>query len=528
MPVSDNPFDEDIYLRLNPDVRQAVTVGAFRSGREHFERYGRAEGRPWVRPESVVRDRVVMTGRPVRQVLTAPAASVDTVQVSPSGALFVVGWVDDAQDPLESIDVFVTSWSVSFDAATLGRLRRIDAEGSLGRAARHAYGYWTFLYAARPLASGHCSVILRLKSGTEASFAVTASSLDDHEMRKIVLAHLAGAAYFGNPYFLGVAAIAPAIGAQLVAFNQLLTRRALQSPYVERFGAVGRRYRGSIIVCLYGKPEFMFLQMAMFARQAGIGDYEFIYVSNSPHIAEALLREARLCTRIYGVDISVVALHGNAGFGAANNAAVPFAASARLLVMNPDVFPYHADFIARHDAVVEGCPAPQTDLFGVPLYYDDGSLMHAGMHVEVDRLPHLGAGARAPTQVLRVEHYGKGAPAETARFLAPRAVPAVTGAFMSLARGWFERLGGFTQDYVFGHYEDADFCLKSSAAGRTAWLHDARLWHLEGKGSARLAQHEGGAIVNRWLFTKTWGETVTRDVIATAPTRLRKGAGRRG
>jgi hypothetical protein len=94
--------------------------------------------------------------------------------------------------------------------------------------------------------------------------------------------------------------------------------------------------------------------------------------------------------------------------------------------MNPDVFPYHADFIARHDAVVEGCPAPQTDLFGVPLYYDDGSLMHAGMHVEVDRLPHLGAGARAPTQVLRVEHYGKGAPAETARFLAPRAVPAVT------------------------------------------------------------------------------------------------------
>ncbi len=81
---------------------------------------------------------------------------------------------------------------------------------------------------------------------------------------------------------------------------------------------------------------------------------------------------------------------------------------------------------------------------------------------------------------------------------------------------------------MFGHYEDADFCLKSSAAGRTAWLHDARLWHLEGKGSARLAQHEGGAIVNRWLFTKTWGETVTRDVIATAPTRLRKGAGRRG
>ena len=37
----------------------------------------------------------------------------------------------------------------------------------------------------------------------------------------------------------------------------------------------------------------MFLQNAMFARQPGMQDYEFIYVSNSPHIAEQLLKEAR-------------------------------------------------------------------------------------------------------------------------------------------------------------------------------------------------------------------------------------------
>ena len=61
-------------------------------------------------------------------------------------------------------------------------------------------------------------------------------------------------------------------------------------------------------------------------------------------------------------------------------------------------------------------------------------------------------------ELVRVEHYGKGAPPETTRFVQPRRVPAVTGAFMSFRRDWFERLGGFTEDFVFGHYEDADLC----------------------------------------------------------------------
>jgi GT2 family glycosyltransferase len=87
-------------------------------------------------------------------------------------------------------------------------------------------------------------------------------------------------------------------------------------------------------------------------------------------------------------------------------------------------------------------------------------------------------------------------------------VPAVTGAFVSSARDWYAGLGGFNEDYIFGHYEDADLCLKSLAAGTPAWLHDLRLWHLEGKGSTRRAHHEGGSLVNRWLFTKQWSAVI--------------------
>jgi GT2 family glycosyltransferase len=512
-------FDEEIYLRLNADVRQAVAGGTFRSGREHYEHFGRNEGRPFRAPANMVRDRIVISGNSYAAsgASLVPAAAVDTIKISHSGGIFLVGWVNDALDRLDSVDLYFSGWSISFDGKNLARLRRPDAEAAMGQGAAHSYGFWGFLYGARRLTAGGCSVVLRLKSGAESSYRIVAEAVEDDVLRNTALTHLAEARYFGNAYFEAVATIENSIGEQLVDFNKMLSRRAVNAPYVERCGRSGRRYKGSIVVCLYGRPEFMFLQNAVFARQMGMQDYEFIYVSNSPHIAEQLLKEARRCSLIYGLDMSVVILNGNGGFGAANNVAAQYASSDRLLIMNPDVFPKDAAWTQKHSDLLEALPAAQTDLFGAPLYYDDGSLMHAGMYFCSDTVPNFERGRCREISLLRVEHYGKGAPPETAQFVKPRPVPAVTGAFMSVAKAWFEKLGGFTQDYVFGHYEDADLCLKSIAAGRMPWLHDVRLWHLEGKGSTRLPQHEGGSTVNRWLFTKTWGEAVRRDLLGAEP-----------
>ena len=43
--VTDNNFDEDDYLNSNPDVAQAVRDEQIKSGRVHFEMFGRSEGR---------------------------------------------------------------------------------------------------------------------------------------------------------------------------------------------------------------------------------------------------------------------------------------------------------------------------------------------------------------------------------------------------------------------------------------------------------------------------------------------------
>ena len=227
-----------------------------------------------------------------------------------------------------------------------------------------------------------------------------------------------------------------------------------------------------------------------------------------------------MASRIYGIGITLVILSGNAGFGGANNAAAGHARSDRLLFVNPDVFPRDGDWPTRHSTVIANLPAVQTKIFGVPLYYDNGSLMHGGMYFDFDTGLSIHDGRIERVDMIRVEHYAKGAPPETQAFLASRPVPAVTGAFLSIDHARFEALDGFSLEYVFGHYEDADLCLRSLQQGQPPWLHSIKFWHLEGKGSMRYPAQEGGAIVNRWHFAASWRDFILDGLVGRTPARL--------
>jgi GT2 family glycosyltransferase len=352
------------------------------------------------------------------------------------------------------------------------------------------------------------------------SWAMQASFVQDERLREIAFEYLASARYFANPQAEAALQLESGLGQALIDCSIELSGRVTAGAYVARFGPQPGRLDGSIVVCLFGRAEFLFLQAAAFSGCAGAERYEFVYVSNSPELAETLIKEATIASRIYGIAITLVILPDNAGFGAANNAAVAHARSRRILITNPDVFPRDQDWATRHSALIAGLPADQTAIFGAPLYYDDGSLMHAGMFFDIDTGISIRDGRIERHEMIRVEHYAKGAPPDTKEFLMSRKVPAVTGAFISLDRAWFEKLGGFSLEYVFGHYEDADLCLKSLAAGQPVWVHPVPFWHLEGKGSTRRHVHEGGSTVNRWHFTQLWGAFIASELSGRAPARL--------
>ncbi len=517
----DDGFDEAEYMKANPDVAVAVLSGTVGSAREHFERWGRSEGRDLAFGANDPRGQLIPTQVPAHApVSLSPIPhAADAVIVSRGGGVLILGWLDDSSHPVDCITVVAPGWRVVFDSAALARHARPDVSEALGKPIPYGYGYLGFVYGDGEIPTdGRCELQFRFKDGRGLAAVLELRTVSELELRVILLSHLTGAPHQAGAPNEAIARLDHGLGSQIIRFNQSLTNAITRTPYVRRFVGPPRKYRGSIVVCIYGRPEYHFIQNALFSTGEDIQDYEFIFISNSPELSDRLLENARKAQRIYGLDQTIILLPGNAGFGAANNIAVQSARSNRLLFINPDVFPKDPAWARKHGELLDTRPKSETQLFGAPLYYDDGSLMHGGMFFEMDSRVAFDGNRTSVSHLLRVEHYGKGAPANSPQFTRARPVPAVTGAFISVARPWFERLGGFTEDYVFGHYEDADLCLKSLQAGVPAWIQDLRLWHLEGKGSTRLPVHEGGSMVNRWLFSSQWGEAVNENLLGPRPT----------
>lgn len=519
----DPDFNEAAYLRTYPDVADAVQRGVLKSGLAHYILSGKAERRlelAQYRQNVTAHLKVVEElGSPPAQ---APAISVDVVIVSEFGGVFIAGWSDDRHNPLVAMTVRIAqgarhSWTA------FPRLRRRDVEASLHSTGGYHHGFWTFADVdgqpgSRPSPRGMaCAIELCYGNGAVVEMSRAAALVPDVELRDTAMQYFAACEYWGNPTIEAFRGLDDGAGDALIGFSRSVSRSFGSQALVERFGQTQRSPDVSIIVPIYGIGDYFMLQSAAYAQGRDIAAYEFIYVVNSPELLEPLCREARIAQLIYGLAQTLVVLPGNAGFGTANNIAMRFARGDRLLFLNPDVFPCDPDWARRHLDAVTNLPDAQTRLFGSSLLYDDGSLMHGGMYFDLDAGFLAGVGGATRRTMVRVEHYGKGAPPWANQYVASRPVPAVTGAFLSVDRAWYEKLGGFSDDYVYGHYEDADLCLKSLFAGTPAWLHDIRMWHLEGKGSHRLPQHEGGSLVNCWNFSRTWIPKIVPDVLGRTP-----------
>ncbi len=523
-------FDEAAYLAAFPKLAENIRSGLLKSGLDHFLRKGAAEKRleqPRYRKALAEQQLLARMAAPAIASTEggatpglSPSSKLDMLMVAPGGLCLAIGWIDDRGRSLDTVSVQLPDGR-TISSGSIARCRRSDAEALTGSSPGTLLGFYALIELDQLAPPGPGSIV-QLRCGDDPVDHPARPQLVPADMlRDRVFEYLAAASYFGNHAVESFLQLDGGIGERLLSLNRSISSHIASLAYVERHGPHDRRFRGSIVVCLYGRAEYLFLQAAAFSTAPGAAEYEYVYVCNSPELTETLQREARIAAKLYGLSFTMVFLPGNAGFGAANNAAVAHAASDRVLIVNPDVFPRDDGWAERHAHLVDTLPAEQTRLFGAPLFYDDGSLMHGGMFIASDTGLSVRPDGILRQELLRVEHYGKGAPPGLAFYRQSRPVTAVTGAFISADRSWFERIGGFSEEYVFGHYEDADIGLKSWAAGGQVWIHDLPLWHLEGKGSVRRAAHDGGSMINRWHFTRTWLAAVQDGFGGPDPARVR-------
>jgi GT2 family glycosyltransferase len=509
-------FDEQAYLSVYDDVIVSLDTGEFNTAREHFEHHGQREGR--LTDERYIR--ALGLGPVSASSGDTLTINIDTVVCCRSGTALIVGWVDDRDSGLHSISMFAGGQK-AWNTTAFGRVRRPDVESILEAAPGHLFGFWAVAKLGVELSANESWVVRgRRENGHFGQRETKTRLVSETDLRTTILGYFATTEYYGNRNIECFQSLESGIGTGLIDLNRRITASVISGAWVSYYGPTRGTFLGSIVVCLFGKHEFLFLQSALFSLAPRAQEYEYIYVSNSPQLTEVLEKEARICARIYGISIVLVCLPDNAGFGAANNVAARFARSKRLLITNPDVFPRDNDWAQRHAAIIENSPIDQTLMFGAPLFYDDGSLMHHGMYFEIDAGISVRPDGIYARPMIRTEHYAKGAPAWSRQFVCPRPVPAITGAFISADRDWFEALGGFNEDFLFGHYEDADLSLKSLARGKPVWMQEFPLWHMEGKGSIRQSAHDGGTLVNRWLFTKQWGDLISSELRGSEPSCL--------
>ena len=226
----------------------------------------------------------------------------------------------------------------------------------------------------------------------------------------------------------------------------------------------------SIVIPLYGRMDFLLHQAAHFSNDPNLlARAELIYVLDDPPKPQEVERLARIALAVYGVPIRLLLLSRNCGYSGANNAGVRVARGKQLLLLNSDVLPLGPGWLGELLATQR--QLPQCGALGCRLVFDDETLQHAGMVFT----PFL------PFDAWLCDHPGKGEPTGIESLTAtPREVAAVTGACLLLRREIFEAVGGLSEDYVLGDFEDADLCHRIAGLGLRIW-YDPRitLLHLE-------------------------------------------------
>lgn len=420
--------------------------------------------------------------------------SIDAM-VTSGAAFFIEGWVDDRRSRL--VGVSMTDYeSGERVRLAMGRTRRPDVDTHLAVSRPGEFGFWAVgLGSAEQLDNSALSLVFENESGVPIDVGRRVSQ-SPGEFFTTLLASFGRRAVMGNLTARSFADLDGGLGAMLGKLHRQIAsqwRVATRSHF-------GRRENPSVsLVCvLYGFPDFLYLLVSQFARFGTLDGFEFVFVSNSPELDEVLVRDAELASFVFGADVRVIGLNQNAGFSHANNVGVAAARGRTVAIINPDVFPRDAAAVDRLRALGE--TPPGDDIIGGKLHYADGSVMHEGMYFDRDQK--LSALCGVP--VWTVEHFRKGFPDSAAPVA--REVPALTGALMVLEKALFERLNGFSTSFIYGHYEDADLCLRARQAGGRVILDPAlSYWHYEGMGSVKRPEHVGSGLYNRWYFARTWG-----------------------
>lgn len=411
-------------------------------------------------------------------------AAVELLIGDGKGGIFVKGWVRDPHQLTVGAHLVAAGVKPRRLNDIWLRFPRPDIDKHYdGRAG--TLGFVAFLPDAGAI-RGQAKLELELGSGATLEILARPAQGTPVQLRDAVLGGV-------PPEQLTTDAIARVIAPAAVPLHeQHLASRGM--PEVVQLGSRVKKPIYSIIIPLYRNLDYLRFQLGSFAVDGDMARAELIFVLDSPEQRADLVHFLSGLHQLYAMPMTILVMSANFGYAAANNAGAEIARGRYLVLLNSDVVPEEPGWLRRLAAPL--ARSKRIAATGARLLFDDHSLQHAGMRFARDSGGHW----------LNL-HYFKGAPRDFAPALESRAVPAVTGAALLVRRQAFLDVGGFTEDYIIGDYEDSDLCLKLREAGSEIhYCPDAVLFHFERKSINRHAgyQRSVAGLYNRWLAGQRW------------------------
>jgi GT2 family glycosyltransferase len=409
------------------------------------------------------------------------------------GGAFLKGWIRDPHRLVEEVRLVSAFGKPQALDGIWHRFPRPDVDKHYNdqiRGGSGAFGFIAYL-PAEGAALIQPKLELKLGSGTTVDILPQPTQGSAVKLRDAILGSL-------PPTAVTTDAIKDCLARPASALHQahLATRKV---PDVIQLGVAPVAPKWSIIVPLYRNLDYLRFQIGSFATDPEFRQVELIFVLDSPEQRGDLVHFLSGLHQLYDLPMTIVVMSANFGYAAANNAGVEFAHGDYLLLLNSDVVPEAPGWLSKLTA-----PLDENDSIvaaGARLLFDDQSLQHAGMHFTKDAGGHW----------LNL-HYFKGTPRDFAPALVTRRVPAVTGAALLVRRDSFIDVGGFSEDFIIGDYEDSDLCLKlREAGGEIVYCPQATLYHFERKSIGRHAgyQRSVAGLYNRWLAAIKWDGAMT-------------------
>ena len=438
---------------------------------------------------------------------------LDYVLALSKKSLYLCGWLVDAQRHIAEIRLFTAMGDTVDLTGQIPNAARPDVRQALQKQGLMLINEFVgfHLRVELPLARGAETPVylrIRLRSGAIHRLALSLRRYDaEHPLP--LIRDLLGSFPSWEPRLFEFydRAVGPAI-------RQLWQGRAqprldLQQ---ETFGVIPPAPQVSIIVPLYGRLDLLSCQLAQFANDPAFQQCELIYVLDDPSLYSVFVFLCRREYSLFRVPFRTIISGANLGYAGATNLGAAQAQGDYLLLLNSDVFPKEPGWLMRMVGIFEGLNRP--GVLGPKLLLADGLIQHTGMiFFQEPSLPGFWFN----------DHPEKGLPNNLSTNMDSRQVAAVTGACMLLRREVYQEVGGLSEDYILGDFEDSDLCLKLRTASYQIWYTpQIELYHLE-----RLSfPHAGDAgwrtnlsRYNAWVQTERWGKIIRGlyDNAATLP-----------